>query len=52
MLTFLSTNTYRLMEDFLPLAHQMTSHRIVNYISFYLSYRGKHLYHHKDLLSH
>ena len=52
MLNFLSTDSHRLVTDFLPLALEMTSHRIVNYLSFYLSHRGKHLYHHKNILNH
>jgi hypothetical protein len=52
MLNFLSSKSLKLMTDFLPLSYQMTNHRVANYLSFYLSYRGKHLYHCPDILSH
>ena len=46
---FLSETTSKLLNDFLPLLGHMANNRITNYLSFYLSHTGKHLYHSKNL---
>ena len=51
MMKFLSKQSDRLLDDFLPLAINISNNRIVNYLSFYLSHHGKHLYHSPNILS-
>lgn len=43
-MSYLSTKTIQLLDDFLPLISEST-HRITNFLSFYVSSSGQHLYH-------
>lgn len=41
---FLRGSTLHLMQDLIPDLGSILTHRIVNYLSFYLSHSGQHLY--------
>jgi hypothetical protein len=49
---FLRSSTLHLLQDLLPDVGSTLTHRIVNYLSFYLSYSGHHLYYSPHLHSH
>ena len=46
---YLTTESLSLLDKLLPQIEQTATHRIVNYLSFYSSYTGQHLYHSPNL---
>jgi hypothetical protein len=48
---YLKASTLHLMQDLLPDVNTTLTHRIVNYLSFYLSHNGRHLYYSPHLYS-
>ena len=48
---YLKPSTLHLMRDLLPDVSSTLTHRIANYLSFYLSHNGKHLYYSPQLYS-
>ena len=50
-MSFLATKTIRLLDDFLPLISEST-HRITNFLSFYVSASNQHLYYSPRLANH
>lgn len=51
MLRFLSRSTNHLIEDVIPYVMEVSGSRVVNYVSFYLSNGGRHLYYQPKLLN-